>query len=156
MPCGLLVILCLSISTPVFNNSNQLSLCVVIPDDNRDVVIQPGSELGVPRTGGEFRVEVGGGEDQFEDAFSVTTRSCKVQCPVPLGNFSTCSPASSGCCFEPSGNNGTRPDCDQLVFKPVLVGTRSNDTVNRESLIQYVPQGMSESPVNVTLRLSKE
>lgn len=134
---------------PVFNNSEQ-SLCVVIPGDDSDVVIQPGVELVVPRTGGEFRVEIGGDADQFGGAFRVITQSCKVQSPSALAETNDTS--TSGCCFEPRGSNGEPPDCDQLVFKPGAMGIERR--VSGEFPIQYVPRGMQ--PISATVRFSKE
>lgn len=118
-----------------------------------DVVFQPGVQPGR----GVFRVEVGGDADGFGDVFSVTTQSCKVQCPDPPDpdNLVGCGGreaiAGSGCC-QPPESISQPPLCDLLVFKPgVHVGTSTSG----EFVIQYVPEGMPEQPINITVRFSK-
>lgn len=133
-------------------NKSDTSACVVIPakeSDDGDVVFQPGPSLPL-RTGGEYRVEMGRNVDLFGDAFSVINQSCKVGCPDPPALFEGCSrdpPTAGRCCLEQEANGEL---CNQLVFKP---GVRTG--LGGEFVIQYVPEGLSEPPINITVQFSK-
>lgn len=132
----------------MFNRSDAAA-CVVIPGQESDVVFQPGN---LPRTGGEFRVEIGQTTDDFGDfdAFRVLNQSCKVQCPNPTEGLEGCLQAATagGCCLEREVG-GEPPVCNQLVIRP---RSRVNQ-FSGEFIIQYEPQGMS--PINITVRFSK-
>jgi hypothetical protein len=122
----------------VFDNSTQRSLCVVIPIDSADgvtQVIQPGLQLGLPsRINGTYRVEVTEGVPIL--AFSISSRTCQCE--------SDCSER---------GSDGELLTCDLLVLQSGLLSV--GGFTSGEFLIQYLPQGMLDQPINITFRFSK-
>lgn len=140
-------------------NRSDLSACVVIQpqeSDSRDVVFQPGIQPNLPRYGGQYRVEMSQTVAQFgQDAFMILNETCKVRCPDPTGSFESCVPGQSAtagqCCLEQPEPNEERPLCDLLVFQPRVRMTGLSGDI----IIQYLPLGMSEQPVNITMTFSK-